>query len=293
LIYGLIQQLSSAYPVSVLCRLLSVSRSGYYAFVKGDSFVLSADQARLRKEVASIFADHNGRYGSRRIQAELRDRGWEVGRDRVRSLMRSLGLKAIQPASFVPKTTQKDPSRARSPNLLLGRDPPAEGLREVLVGDITYWPAERGWWYLSVWMDLFSRRILGWQLEDHMEASLVICSLQKALSRIAKPRQMIVHSDGGTQYKARAFRQLLSTHQCLQSMTRIDNHYDNAFIESLFSRIKAELMGFYPSFATREEARLRIFEYIDAYYNTQRRHSGIGYLSPIVFENRWRKEKSQ
>jgi len=243
--------MSSEYPINVLCRLLTVSRSSYYAFVKGDSFTHSDSEEQLREEFASIFRFHKGRYGSRRIVAELRSRGWEVGRDRVRSLMRSLGLKAIQPASFVPKTTQSDPSRIRSPNLLLERESPVNHLREVIVGDITYWPAEAGWWYLSVWMDLLSRRILGWHIEDHMEASLVIRSLQKALSQVQDPEGMIVHSDGGTQYKARAFRQVLLTHQCLQSMTRIDNHYDNAFIESLFSRIKAELMGFYPRFSNR------------------------------------------
>ena len=195
-----------------------------------------------------------------------------------------MSLRAIQPRSFVPKTTQNDRSRARSPNLLLGKEPLCSQIREVLVGDITYWPAASGWLYLAVWMDLFSRRILGWQLDDHLQAELVIQAFEKAMNQAGFGPGFIVHSDGGSQYKSRDFRAVLRKHRAQQSMTRKDNQYDNAFVESLFSRIKAEVMQEYPYFSDKPEACIRIFDYIDGYYNTKRRHSSIGYVSPMEFE---------
>lgn len=291
MIYGLIRKLSSEYPIRVLCKVLAVSKSAYYAFSSGHSWSDSSCQRKLKSEIKSIFEEHKRRYGSRRIVAELQARGFDVGRDRVRSLMKQMELVAIQPKSFVPRTTRSDPSRVRSPNLLLGREKLCEKPREVLVGDITYWPTENGWLYLATWMDLYSRRILGWKLEEHMEASLVVDAFKKVLLHGKLPEGIIIHSDGGGQYKSLVFRRLLQQNHALQSMTRVDNHYDNAFIESLFSRVKAEMMDEFPYFRSKQEGQIRLFEYIDGYYNTKRRHSSIGYISPIEYENKFECEK--
>ena len=286
MIYGLIEELSSAYPIRVLCTVLGVSKSAYYEYVSGKSGHVSSAQSELLESVLRIFTQHKRRYGSRRIMLELEEEGFKVGRDQVRSLMRKLSLKAIQPRSFVPRTTQADPSRSRSPNLLLSRKPLCHRLREVIVGDITYWPSDQqGWLYLAVWMDLFSRRILGWKVSEHMRAELITEAFEKVLRHHPLAPGTLVHSDGGGQYKSTLFRKLIKKHRLKQSMTRIDNHYDNAYIESLFSRIKAELMDEYPQFSDLEQAQIKLFEYIDGYYNTIRRHSSIGGISPINFEN--------
>lgn len=282
--YGLIEAMSEDYPVKRLCEVLGVSRSAYYARVQSTYGASALERSTLAKELEQLFYEHKRRYGSRRLCSALRDQGYVVGRHHVRSLMRKMSLKAIQPRSFVPKTTQVDPSRARSPNLLLEMEGPPQGIKQVLVGDITYLPSEEGWLYLAVWMDLFSRQIVGWHLADHMEAELVRDAFQKVLNKDRIIPGVIVHSDGGSQYSAAIFRNLLHKHNCRQSMTRKDNHYDNAFIESLFSRLKAELLNGQLIFKNQPDAQLKVFEYIEGYYNTYRKHSSLGYLSPMQYE---------
>lgn len=267
-----------------------MSRSAYYDHLERGQGETAGEKAALAKALERIFYLHKRRYGSRRLHSVLRDEGRQVGRHRVRSLMRALSLKAIQPRSFVPRTTQADAARARSPNLLLEMDGPPSGINQVIVGDITYLASETGWLYLCTWMDLFSRRITGWQLDDHMQARLVIGAFEKVVQGRRPPPGLVVHSDGGSQYTTLAFRKMLKKQKCRQSMTRRDNHYDNAFAESLFSRIKAELMDAYPVFKDKQDARLRVFDYIEGYYNTHRKHSALGYLSPVQFE---RKAESQ
>lgn len=268
-----------------LCEVLDVSRSAYYEYAGGGCGPKTNERSTLANELEQLFHRHKRRYGSRRLCSALRDQGYEVGRCRVRSLMKSLTLQAIQPRSFVPKTTQTDPSKARKPNLLLELDDPPQGTREVLVGDITYVPSKAGWLYLAVWMDLFSRRIVGWHLDNHMQAELVRDAFRKVVNKGRVISGLIVHTDGGRQYSATIFNQLLEKHECRQSMTRKNNHYDNAFIESLFSRMKTELLTDHPIFENKAEAQLKIFEYIDGYYNTHRKHSALGYLSPMQFED--------
>lgn len=285
--------MSADYPVKRLCKVLEVSRSVYYEFLGGACGSRSLEQFTLANELEQLFYQHKRRYGSRRLCSTLRDQGYEVGRYRVRSLMKAMSLKAIQPKSFVPKTTQVDSSKARSPNLLLDLKGPPEHVKEVLVGDITYVPSRTGWLYLAVWMDLFSRHIVGWHLEDHMQAELVRDAFQKVLNKHRVAPGLIVHSDGGSQYSATIFRNLLQKQKCRQSMTRKDNHYDNAFIESLFSRMKTELMNDQPIFENKTEALMKVFEYIEGYYNTHRKHSALGYLSPMQFEWQMQTRKTQ
>lgn len=287
----MIEQLSEWYCIKQLCAVLGVSRSAYYAYQKGGSSQDELFDSALAKELKRTFEEHKRRYGSRRLYRALRNKGYEVGRHRVRRLMRELSLQAIQPRSFVPKTTQVDGSRRRSPNLLLDKVLPPIGINSIWVGDITYLPARQGWLYLSIWMDLCSRHIVGWQVQEHMQASLVLQSLQQAHSRRRVKSGLIIHSDGGGQYKAQELRTWLAQHQFEQSMTRKENHYDNAFMESLFSRIKAELLSDDPCFEDVADAHLRLFEYIEGYYNTIRMHSALDYISPMQFEQNLEQEQ--
>ena len=209
-------------------------------------------------------------------------------------MMKAQNLVAIQPKSFVPKTTQSHPSLRRSPNLLLEKSNQPKAPNEVIVGDITYLASvengKKKWLYLATWLDLFSRRIVGWEVDSSMDETLIIRSMKTVIRNREPAKDFIVHSDGGGQYASINFRALLDVHQFRQSMTRKDNHYDNAFAESLFSRIKAELEN--EIFNGLEDAQLKLFEYIDAYYNTIRKHSSIDYLSPQQFEERfWAKKK--
>lgn len=273
--------------MQAVCAVLGVSRSAFYAYQQGKSYQLRGDKAEVAERIEQIFSDHRARYGTRRIQAELKDLGFDVGRYQIRQRLREKGLKAIQPRSFVPKTTQTNPNLARSPNLLLAQGMPVR-INRVWVGDITFIPLlGGGWLYLAVWMDLRSRRIVGWQLGRTLEAVLVVRSFEKAWYSRRPERGVLVHSDGGGQYASIEFRRLLQRLNCPQSMTRKDNHYDNSFIESLFSRFKAELqlLRHGRAFRDYEQAHAEIFDYIEAYYNRKRRHSSLAYKAPETFEN--------
>lgn len=279
--YELIGVYGSDYGIQQMCEALGISRSSYYAYRD-----ISAPSRALEEAVIELFWRHKRRYGSRRLVVELASEGFEVGRDRVRAIMKKNHLVAIQPKRFVPKTTQSDPTSIRSPNLLLGRPLPTAP-NEVWVGDITYLPkTQGGWYYLASWMDLYSRYIVGWEIADHMRASLVIQAFQKGIRLKQPSSNLIVHSDGGGQYEDKEFRQMLADLGCLQSMTRPNNVYDNSFAESLFSRYKAELLEG-GAFEELEEAKMETFEYFEQYYNPIRRHSALGYLSPKQFEQKW------
>lgn len=276
--YCFIANEATTYPATILCRLLGVSRSGYYAWRERPE-----PQDRLAPQVQEVFWRHSRRYGSRRITAELRDQA-VIGRHRVRRLMRVQGLQAIQPRRFVPRTTDSRHGQRMSPNLLLERAINVDRPRQAIVGDITYLPLQNGEWaYLATWMDLFSRKIVGWQVADSMTAELVIEALKRAILRERLPTGLIVHSDRGGQYVDTEFRALLNQHGFEQSMSRADETYDNAHAESLFSRYKAELLED-GAFADVEQAKSETFAYIEGYYNRVRRHSALGYLSPEDFE---------
>lgn len=282
-VYEFIAWCGSDFPVAALCAAMGVSRSAYYTWRQGESHRLKEEKSDVGRQVKMIFDTHLERYGSRRIEAELKEAGVRAGRCQVRSRMREQGLKAVQPRSFVPKTTQTNPNLRRSENLLLEMGAVKE-LNRVWVGDITYLPmADGSWSYLAVWMDLCSRLIVGWELSRSLDAALVIRSFQKALWRRKPSPGLIAHSDGGGQYMDIDFRSLLALNKCRQSMTRPDNHYDNAFAESLFSRFKAELLRG-GAFLDFDDAHTAIFEYIEIYYNRTRRHSALKYKSPENFE---------
>ena len=284
--YKVVGSLSGTYGVRLPCQVLSVCFGAFYSWKRGETHVLGEAKKARATQVRAVFEAHRRRYGARRVSRELQAQQVSVGRHQAGSLMRQQGLKAIQPKSFVPRTTDSSHGLGRSPNRLLDREPP-KSPNEVFVGDITYIPmADGGFLFLASWQDMYSRKVVGWELLPHMRSELVINALNKGIQRRNLPRGLIAHSDGGGQYASHGFLKLLEGNGFLSSMTRRDNHYDNAMAESLFSRFKAELMekGAFDSFG---DAYTEIFEYIEIYYNTQRRHSGIGYQTPQAFEGVW------
>lgn len=289
--YQLIGRLEAAHPVRDLCRLLGVSRTAYYRWRRGGSHHPSASRRAQAKRVEAVFREHRRRYGSRRITAELNQRGEKTGRHRVRTLMKQQGLQAIQPKSFVPKTTDSGHGGRSSPNLLFDAQGVFLGVPlapdRVWVSDITYLPlATDGFGYLAVWLDLFSRMIVGWQVCQTMDETLVIRALRKGLQQRKPSAGLILHSDRGGQYVSGKLRELMAGWHCRQSMGRAGEVYDNAFSESLFARFKCELLEG-GAFSHLDDARSEIFDYIESYYNRKRRHSSLGYLTPLEYESQY------
>jgi len=281
-VYPVVRQIEEeSFPVSILCESLGVSRSAYYAWREDGVSARSRNDNRLRPVIRGIFWEHRRRYGARRIAEELAARRQPCCRRRVGRLMHEMGLVAIQPKSFKPRTTDSRHSLGYSANLLVDAPPP-EGINQLWVGDITYVPLAGGdFLYLAMLMDRFSRRIIGWELQDHMRESLVLAALRAAIA-LRQPRSgLIHHTDRGGQYAGAEYRKLLARAGMPQSMSRAENCYDNAFMESCFGTIKTELeMKPYPH---AHAARKEIPDYI-RYYNTRRRHSALGYLTPEAYE---------
>lgn len=278
----MIGQLEQAgFPVAVVCQTLGVSRAGYYAQADTGAGQRAQEEARLRPQVQQIFWEHKRRYGARRIAAELRARGEACGPGRVGRLLKQLGLQAIQPRSFRPRTTQSRHPLGYSPNLLVEAAPPSV-INEVWVGDITYVPlAGARFAYLALLMDLYSRRVVGWELDEQMTEALVLAALRQAIGQRQPKPGLIHHSDRGGQYAGGDYRQVLGRARMRQSMSRPDNCYDNAFMESCFGTLKTELeMEVYADLPT---AHAEIREYL-CYYDNKRRHSSLGYLTPCEFE---------
>lgn len=268
------------------CRVLEVSRSGYYAWRSGQTHQLKEGSKKMEDKIIETFREHKRRYGARRITKALQGDGETISRYKAGKVLNKYGLKAIQPRSFVPKTTDSRHAYKISPNLLLERAMPQKP-NEVWVGDITYISLAGGKWaYLAVWMDLFSRRIIGWHLDDHMQEALITAAFKKALPGRKIQPGVIIHSDRGGQYAGNIFRKMIVDNKMLQSMSRADNPYDNAFMESCFSRFKAEFLqdGI---FETIEDARTETFEFIEMYYNTKRLHSSLNYQSPDTYEKKY------
>ena len=267
--------------MSVICETLHVSRSGYYAHLEGIVGEREHTDRRLMPLVRSIFIAHKRRYGARRISKELQKRGETCGPGRVGRLMKCQGLKAIQPKSFRPRTTDSRHGLGYSPHRLIDARPPTDR-NQIWVGDITYIPLKRRiFGYLSVLMDLFSRRIVSWELSENMKESLTLAALRQAI-RIRQPRPgMIHHTDRGGQYAGTEYRRVLDRAGAIQSMSRANNCYDNAFMESCFGTIKTELeMAEYENGLV---ARREVAAYVN-YYNTARRHSSLDYMTPSEFE---------
>lgn len=277
-----IRQLKSeTFPVALLCDVLGVCRSAYYAWQQERPTARQLEDDLLRPIIRDIFWEHRRRYGARRIAVELAARGHACSRQRVRRLMDEMQLVAIQPRSFKPRTTDSRHTLGFNENLLIDAPLP-EGINQVWVGDITYVPLIGGdFLYLALLLDLFSRRIIGWDLQPHMQEPLVLAALRRALAARRVKSGLIHHSDRGGQYAGTRYRAVLARARMLQSMSRADNCYDNAFMESCFGTIKTELEM--KPYQNERIARKEIPDYI-RYYNTRRRHSALSYLTPEAFE---------
>lgn len=269
-----------------MCDLFDISRTAYYRYKRGKSYNADKKYNRPKHEIRIEFIRNMKRYGSRRIKASLNQNGTKISRQKVAEIMRKEGLRAIQPRKFIPRTTDSKHGKRVCDNLLLNKPKP-DRPNQVWVSDITYMPLKDGKWaYLATWMDLYSRQIVGWELADNMLESLVREPLEKALlkRKVKVDSGLITHSDRGGQYLSNNMKKLMKTFKLKQSMSRADDPYDNAWAESLWSRLKAELdmpKGGYDSLAT---LRSTLFEYIDGYYNIRRLHSGLNYLNPVAFE---------
>ena len=235
---------------------------------------------RIGELIETVFKRHRRRYGYRRIGEDLADRGVVCAPARIRRIMAQRGWRALQPKNFVPKTSDGRADKP-SPNLLAGQPLPLAPNR-VWAGDITFIPTRSGWLYPAIVIDLCSRRIVGWSLADHLRADLVLAALQQALG--TRPgRHAIFHSDRGSQYGSTAFRKAPAAAEMRQSMPARANPYDNAWSESFIGTLKSEMLQD-GCFENAADARIELFDYIDAYYNHHRKHSALGYLTPSQFE---------
>ena len=270
----------AGFDLKVVCEVLAISRSGYYANRRGAQSARQREDERLKPLIRETFFSHRRRYGKRRMAEELQAFGESCGRDKTARIMRKMELFAIQPKSFKPRTTNSRHKLGYNENLLRDLAHPTE-LNRVWVGDITYIPLVKGWCYLAMLMDLCSRRIVGWTLENHMREPLVMSALHDAIAGRQPPSDLIHHTDRGGQYAGKKYRELLDRAEMKQSMSGTGNCYDNAFMESCFGTIKTELE--LTAYESIEQARREISDYIN-YYVTRRRHSGIDYLSPMEFE---------
>ena len=278
------------YPVRVLCRTLAVSRAGFYAWHTRPPAPRAQQDQRLGVEIQAIHAESRQRYGSPRVHAELRDRGQRVGRKRVARLMRAQGLCARRRRRFRITTDSNHPL-AVAPNVL-ARQFAAPAPDTAWVTDITYLWTQEGWLYLAVILDLFSRAVVGWAMSAQITRHLSLQALTMALGRRRPPQGLVHHSDRGSQYASADYRRTLRVHGIVCSMSRRGNCWDNAVAESFFATLKVEL-AHDASWATRGQARGEVFEYIGQFYNGQRRHSALGYLSPIRFERQWATEATE
>lgn len=279
--YQFIQARRHDYPIALMCQVLDVSVSGYYAWCKRPPSQHSRKDAELAAQVKNVFQANRGVYGSPRVHAELQAQGIRCARKRVARLMREQELCAKRPRHRTV-TTHSDPEAQAAPNLLQ-RDFSAEQPNTRWVADTTYiWTAE-GWLYLAVVLDLFSRMVVGWSMSATQDATLVFQALQMAITRRHPPPGLLHHSDRGSTYTSESYQTLLAEAHMVISMSRTADCYDNAAMESFFHSLKGECIE-EQSFQTRGQARSVTFEYIETFYNRTRRHSTLQYLSPLMYE---------
>jgi putative transposase len=278
-----IREHEGEFEVVTMCRVLEISTSGYY-----DWRSRSLSQSTLRRMVpdegiADVFHAHKGRAGSPRVWRELVALGFDIGEDFVAERMRAQGLRAKAKRKF-KATTNSNHDLPVSPDLLQ-RDFSADAPNRKWVGDITYLQTTEGWRYLAVFIDLYSRRVVGWSVGERMTADLACNALRMAWFRGKRPVDVIVHTDRGSKHCSRAFRELGERFKAKQSMSRKGDCWDNAVAEFFFHTLKVEALSD-GSLASRAHTRAMVFNYIEAYYNRQRLHSSIGYMTPEAFERR-------
>ena len=271
-----------SFDITVMSKVLKVNRSAYYHWVHNGCIVNKVDE-KLNNLIKDIFYQYREVYGTRRIkEALVQEYGVIVSTRKIAKCMKEVGIAVKMKRKFKVVTTDSNHNHAISPNRLQ-RDFRTNTANEVYVGDITYIRTQQGWLYLAVVIDLFSRKVVGWSMDDNMGTSLVNNALQMALHNRKPPPQLIWHTDRGSQYASDSHRELLENHDILQSMSRKGDCRDNAVSESFFHSLKTELVH-HERFKTRAEANQAIFEYIEVFYNRQRLHSTNGYMSPVNYE---------
>jgi transposase InsO family protein len=266
------------WPVRIICDALSVSASGYYAWRSRPESARKIANRGLLDDIQRVHAHHRERYGAPRIHAELRAEGQIISRKRIERVMRRHGIRARAPRRYRVCTTESKHSLLVAANLL-DQNFVAERPNQVWLADITYIPTGEGWLYLAVILDLFTRKVVGWAMRDHMRAELTIAALTMAIQRRRPGPGLTHHSDRGSQYAAADYRDILRAAAVTQSMSRKANCWDNAPMESFFGTLKTELVH-HREYPDRDAARRDLFAYIEGYYNRQRIHSAIGYITP-------------
>jgi putative transposase len=280
--YRFIDTHKGQWPVRWLCETLEVCPASYYAWRQRPRSAQEQRRDTLLVEIRAVHAEVKARYGSPRIHAELVARGHDCCVNTVARLMRQHGIAAKTARKFRCSTTDSDHDLPVAENLL-GRQFDPSVANEVWLADITYIPTCAGWLYLAAIEDLYSRRVVGWAMAEHMESRLVVDALALAVQRRLPDEGLLAHSDRGSQYASEHYQRLLARHGITCSMSRRADCWDNAPMESFFASLKKELVHG-ADFATRAEARAAIFEYIEVFYNNQRRHSSLGYVSPAEYE---------
>ena len=274
--------------MNVMCDTLAVSRAGYYARYPHGRERKPSARAQQREQVTArirqAFDESRGTYGSPRITVELKSIGLDVCQNTVARYMRLAGVRVTPRRRFVPRTTDPDHPHPIAPNVL-DRDFTASKPDTKWASDITYIWTDEGWLYLSVVIDLYSRRVVGWSMNQNLKSDGVIDALSMALARRRPKRgRLLHHSDRGCQYACDRYRELLDEHDVTVSMSRPGNCYDNAVAESFIGTLKNECVNRVERYRTRDEARSSVFAWIECWYNRWRRHSSLGYLSPEQFE---------
>jgi putative transposase len=277
------------FPVATMARTLGVSKAGYYAWTSRQPSAHAVADATLLKRIRTVHLSSRQTYGAPRVHADLREQGERHSRKRIARLMRKAGLIGASHRRGGPVTTRRD-QRARPAPDLVDRNFVAEAPNRLWVADITYLPTAAGFLYLAVVLDAFSRRIVGWAMANHLRSDLVLDAMEMAVGQ-RKPRDVIHHSDQGSQYTSLAFGNRCQEAGVRPSMGSVGNAYDNAMAESFFSTLECELLA-RRRFRSQAEARIACFSYIEGFYNPLRRHSALGYRSPVVYEQETRPEPS-
>lgn len=280
--YPFIRDHRQEYPVQMMCEILEVSRSGFYDWLIREPSAQQQRRAQLCAQIKAAFEESRQSYGSPRITRELAGKGFVASRNTIAKIMHEQELCGRTPRRFVPKTTDSGHDCPIAPNRLERQFDAGTGA-PAWISDITYIPTDEGWLYLAAVMDLRSRRILGWAMADHMRVELVLDALQMALTRRGPVKELLHHSDRGSQYACAGYRAALADAGIECSMSRTGNCYDNAVMESFWASLKIEEV-YRRTYATRAQATTAIFNYIEIFYNRTRRHSALGYLSPEAFE---------
>ena len=285
--YRRIDSMKDDHPMTELCKAFEVSRSGYYAWRERKPSSGHTANAVLVEKIRTLRQGQEVCYGSPRMTEELKSLGHPCSENRVARLMRQHDLRAQVRRRFVPQTTDSKHDEPIAPNRLAERAAP-DGINQVWLQDITYVPTATGWMYLALVMDRWSRKIVGWAMAQHMRSELVIEAFKMAQTQRQPGRGLLVHSDRGVQYASRETRKYLEQHGWIASMSRSGNPYDNAWMESAIGKIKNEVLG--ASIPTDyAQARQQLFIGIECWYNQRRRHSALGYKSPVAFETQFMK----